>query len=159
MQKIKKERMTKVLGYLVILFYALYLAVLFAERTVAVVMGFTADEPFCLRGDIAQWYAHIATVFALVSSLVTAIALNGYVFRYLFTRSEADKARIDHGNMAITAGLLLLPALAGAEHTFWAETIADVISACVTSAFFLWLFPKALRRREEAVRQWGQSPP
>ena len=57
-----------------------------------------------------------------------------------------------------TAGLLLLPALAGAEHTFWAETIADVVSACVTSAFFLWLFPKALRRREEAVRQWGQPP-
>ena len=117
MQKIKKERMTKVLGYLVILFYVLYLVVLFAERTVAVVMGFTADEPFCLRGDIAQWYAHIATVFALVSSLVTAIALNGYVFRYLFTRSEADKARIDHGNMAITAGLLLIGGMAHTEFT------------------------------------------
>ena len=57
-----EKKSGNVFGYLVILFYVLYLVVLFAERTVAVVMGFSADEPFCLRDDIAQWYAHIATV-------------------------------------------------------------------------------------------------
>lgn len=47
-------------------------------------------------------------------------------------------------------GIFALPALFGAEQTFWCEPIADGIAAVVTSCLFAWRIPGILRRRAEA---------
>ena len=46
------------------------------------------------------------------------------------------------------AGIFALPALFGAEQTFYCEPLADGVAACVTSCLFAWYFPRVLRERE-----------
>lgn len=45
--------------------------------------------------------------------------------------------------------IFALPALFGAEQTFWCEPIADAVAVIVTSCLFAWRFPRILKRRME----------
>lgn len=47
---------------------------------------------------------------------------------------------------------LILPALLGVESVFYAEPIADICSAVLSTTVFLIAFPRILRRREKAER-------
>lgn len=113
------------LEYPIILFCLLYFIVLYIERTIAAVMGFVSDKPFYSGDDPAQWYSHMATLFALLTSLTTALALNGSAFRFVFTRSRADFEKTDYRYLSVTVGLILIGGMAHTEFTLlWLQFIA-----------------------------------
>lgn len=55
--------------------------------------------------------------------------------------------------------LILLPALVAASATFWAEPIADVVAAAMSTALFFRFIPRALAQRALAVEGKSEDAP
>lgn len=101
--------------YFVYLFFVLYVVILFAERTAALVKGLTDPAYiFYNSSDFVQWYTHILTAVGLAVCFITSVTVNRYVFVFLFTRSAEHKAKTDYGKMAITVAAVLV---GGMTHT------------------------------------------
>lgn len=131
--------------YLTILFFALYFAILFAERLAAVIVGFVSVR-FYADDDPAQWYSHIATLAALVSSLPVALSC-GAAARFLFTRRSDDFARIDFRRLAIAAGLILVGGMAHTEFTLLGVQFAAY--GCLLLSMLLRTLSAAKLRRPD----------
>ena len=115
----KQNEKAGVFRYLFVLLVILYFLLLFGERTAAVVMGFTADEPFWTKDDPARWYAHIVTLASLIAAFIAAI-VNGRAFAFLFTRSAECGKRISMRRMALMSGLVLVGGMAHTDFTLLA---------------------------------------
>ena len=138
------------LGYAIILLYALYFLILFAERTVAVVMGFVSDVPFYESGDVVQWYAHIVTAAALVSSFVAMVFFNGSIFGFLFTRRQRYLEKTDARNMAAAAGLILVGGMVHTTFTvLWLQFTAY---GCLLISMLLRSIGAGMRARSDVTR-------
>ncbi len=122
----KNNAKLNIAEYFVFLFYALYVVILFAERTIALVKGLVDPEfIFYDSNDFVQWYTHILTAIGLLGCLITAVTLNRYVFVLLFTRSEEHKQKTDYGSMAITAGAVLLGGMTHTNYTLlWLQFVS-----------------------------------
>lgn len=131
--------------YLTILFFALYFAILFAERLAAVIVGFVSVR-FYADDDPAQWYSHIATLAALVSSLPVALSC-GAAARFLFTRRSDDFDRIDFRRLAVAAGLILVGGMAHTEFTLLGVQFAAY--GCLLLSMLLRTLSAAKLRRPD----------
>ena len=145
-----KNSKTGWLKYSVILSCVVYIVILYAERLAAVIIGFTSAEPFYTGSNAAQWYAHIITIVALVSSLIAAFTINRTAFIYLFTRRCADYDLIDFRMLSVNAGLILLGGMA--HTTFTLLGVQFVSYACLLISLMLRMIDGGYMNRPDVTR-------